>query len=91
MLLAALRMIGTSDMPTDLQTVIRDKDCNSLLERLDEELRGGSRSRMVPNAPQARQLRRLAVQYCREGNQEQANEVLVEAFRMIGRSVALEG
>ncbi len=90
LLLAALRMIGTSDMPTELQTVIRDNDCNSLLERLDEELRGGSGSRMVPNAPQAGQLRRLAVQHCKDGNQEQANEVLVEAFRMIGRSVALE-
>ena len=88
LLLAALRMIGTSDMPTDLQTVITDRDCNSLLERLEEELRGSARSR-VPNAPQAKRLRRLARAHCRDGNHAQANEVLVEAFRMIGRSVAL--
>ena len=68
--------------------MITDSDCNSLLERLEEELRGSARSR-VPNAPQAKRLRRLARAYCKEGNQEQANEVLVEAFRMIGRSVAL--
>ncbi len=88
-LLAALRLIGTSDMPTDLQTVITDRDCNSLLEQLEEELRGGSRARNVPNAAQAKQLRSLAKAHCKDGNQEQANEVLVEAFRMIGRSVAL--
>ncbi len=88
-LLAALRLIGTSDMPTDLQTVITDRDCNGLLERLDKELRGGSTARNVPNAAQAKQLRSLARAHCKEGNQEQANEVLVEAFRMIGRSVAL--
>ena len=88
-LLAALRMIGTSDMPTNLQTVIKDGDCNSLLERLEEELRGGTRARNVPNASQARQLRSLARAHCKEGNQEQANEVLVEAFRMIGRSAAV--
>ncbi len=76
-------------MPTDLQTVITDRDCNSLLERLDQELRGGSNARMVPNAAQAKPLRSLARAHCKEGNQEQANEVLVEAFRMIGRSVAL--
>ncbi len=88
-LLAALRLIGTSDMPTDLQTVIRDRDCNSLLERLEDELRGGSTARNVPNAAQAKQLRSLARAHCKDGHQQQANEVLVEAFRMIGRSVAL--
>jgi hypothetical protein len=88
-LLAALRLIGTSDMPADLQTVITNRDCNSLLEQLEEELRGGSRVRYVPNAGQAKQLRSLARAHCKEGNQEQANEVLVEAFRMIGRSMAL--
>lgn len=89
LLLTALRLIGRSDMPTDLQTVIVDRDCNSLLERLDEELGGGSNARNVPNAAQAKQLRSLARAHCKEGNREQANEVLVEAFRMIGRSVAL--
>jgi len=88
-LLAALRLIGTSDMPTDLQTVITDRNCNSLLERLEGELRGGSRARNVPNAAQAKQLLSLARAHCKEGNREQANEMLVEAFRMIGRSVAL--
>ncbi len=88
-LLAALRLIGTSDMPTGLQTVITDSDCNSLLERLDDELRGGSTARNVPNAGRAKQLRSLARAHCNDGYQEQANEVLVEAFRMIGRSVAL--
>ncbi len=73
-------------MPTNLQPVITDRDCNSLLEGLEEEL---SRVRNVPNAAQAKQLRSLARVHCKEGNQEQANEVLVEAFRMIGRSVGL--
>ncbi len=89
LLLTALRLIGTSDMPTKLQTVITGKDCNSLLERLDEELAGGSKGRNVPNAVQAKQLRSLAIRHCKDGHQEQANELLVEAFRMIGRSVAL--
>ncbi len=66
LLLAALRLIGRSDMPTDLQPVITDRDCNSLLERLGEEL---SRVRNVPNAAQAKQLRSLARVHCKEGNQ----------------------
>ena len=88
-LLSALRLIGGSTMSTKQRSVISDKDCNGLMERLDEELGVGSKRRKVSNGVQARQLRSLAGSYCKDGNQERANEVLVEAFRMIGRSNVL--
>jgi hypothetical protein len=89
LLLSAIRLISGSTMSSVLQTVIEENDCNGLLERLDKELGVGSNRRDVVNGQQARQLRSLGGAYCREGNQERANEVLVEAFRMIGRSVVL--
>ena len=89
LLLTALRLISGSTMSSKMQTVITEQDCNNLLERLDKELGVGSNRRNVANAPQARQLRSLGGAYCKAGNQDQANEVLVEAFRMIGRSRAL--
>ena len=76
-------------MSSKQQTVITDGDCNSLLARLDEELGTGSKRKNVANGPQARQLRWLGAAYCKDGNQERANEALVEAFRMIGRGSAL--
>ncbi len=89
LLVSAIRLISGSTMTSKQQTVVTGGDCNSLLARLDEELGVGSKRKKVANGPQARQLRSLAAAYCKDGDQERANEALVEAFRMIGRSSAI--